>query len=354
MTSKFISFFRLVEACAQEGCPVCRCMRGDAVRYLDALLYEQVNDPATRSALHASWGFCNWHAWLAREVAHAGLGIGIIAEDLLGRAIGRLRRLLIRIRRGKLTDGWLSRLVGRGPRIPLLKSWQRRTVCPGCQMGRDDESSYLRIVLDFMADLQFDRAFEKSTGLCVPHMLRLLELGARHPNLETVVERAQTKWQRLQAELKNFVAKHGYRAAEPFTEAEARSWALVIELLSGAPGIFGNELHSGRSTAQPAPPPAGPVDQLPSSESDVETLGFEKEKLELRVKELTDQLSDVSSRAAALHYRLWKVLEDRKVLEMNLAGEQGSSRLLERTIEELRKEIDRLKAEAGSDIPRGA
>lgn len=64
------------------------------------------------------------------------------------------------------------------------------------------------------------------------------------------------------------------------------------------------------------------------------------------VKELTDQLSEVSSRAAALHYRLWQVLEDRKVLEMNLSGEQASTRVLERVVEELRKEVDRLRASA--------
>ena len=75
-------------------------------------------------------------------------------------------------------------------------------------------------------------------------------------------------------------------------------------------------------------------------------LRFEKQKLELRVKELSDQFSEVSSRAAVLHYRLWRVLEDRKVLEMNLSGEQASTRLLEQTVEELRKELDRLRAQA--------
>jgi len=346
MTSKFFSFFRLIEACTQEGCPVCRCLKEHAIRYLDALLYEQVNDPGTREVLHASWGFCNWHAWLARDILLSNLGIGIIYEDLLRRVLGRLHHLLVRIRRGRLTLGWLSQIVGRVPRIPFVKLWQRRAICPGCRAARDAEPDYLLTILDFTGDPQFDRAFDRSSGLCLPHVLRLAALGAAHSNLATVLERIETKWRRLQTELKSFVAKHDYRTTEPFSDAEARSWTLAIELLAGAPGVFGNDLHSSRPGAEFLPAPRVSPDQSPVPTSDLETLQFEKEKLELRVKELTDQFSEVSSRAAALHYRLWQVLEDRKVLELNLSGEQASTRLLEQTIEELRKEIDRLRAQA--------
>lgn len=347
MTAKFVGFFRLIEACGQEGCPVCRCLRGDAVQYLDALLYEQVNDPGTRAALRASWGFCNWHAWLARDILHSGLGTGIISEDLLGSALGRLRHLLVRVRRGPISAGWLRRLFGRSPRIPFLALWRRKAICPACRSAREAEASYLQTVLEFTGDPQFDRAFERSPGLCLPHVVRLVALGPAHARLETILERVETKWRRLQAELKSFVAKHDYRTTEPFTDDEAKSWTLAIELLAGAPGIFGHELHGdGSPAAEPLVGPMTALERQSPAASDVETLQFEKEKLELRLKELTDQFSEVSSRAAALHYRLWEVLEDRKALEMNLSGEQASSRLWERKVEELQKEIDRLKEQA--------
>jgi hypothetical protein len=50
VTSKFVGFFRLIEACAQPGYPVCRCLKEDAVQYLDAFFYEQVNDPGDRAS----------------------------------------------------------------------------------------------------------------------------------------------------------------------------------------------------------------------------------------------------------------------------------------------------------------
>ena len=51
--SKFWGDCRVLDACAEPGCPVWRCLRADSVRYLDGLLYEHVNDPGTRARL--SW-----------------------------------------------------------------------------------------------------------------------------------------------------------------------------------------------------------------------------------------------------------------------------------------------------------
>jgi len=38
--TKFVAYFQLVDACTQRGCPVCRCLREQTFRSLDALLYE--------------------------------------------------------------------------------------------------------------------------------------------------------------------------------------------------------------------------------------------------------------------------------------------------------------------------
>ncbi len=347
MTSKFIGFFRFVEACAQPGCPVCRCLREDGFSHLGALMYEQVNNPQMRETLRASWGFCNWHAWMLKEVPNSDLGAAIIYEDLLGTVLTRLRRLLVKIDRGTLNGRGPLRLFKRRPRIGILEARRRKAGCLICQSGRANEETYLRTILDFSGDLDFDRAFGRSQGVCVPHILHLIEIGHSHPRLEPVLRKIEGKWRQLQDQLKRFVGKHDYRATEKITEEEARSWGQVVETLAGAPGLFGNDFHAPLpvvSSASPATPDRPP--EPAAIEQEMEVLRFAKAKLELRVKEMTDQFSEVSSRAAALHYRLWQVLEDRKVLEMNLSGAEASSRLLEQTVEELRKELDRLRAQA--------
>ncbi len=347
MTSKFVGFFQLVEACAQPGCPVCRCLREEGLRHLEALMYEQVNDPGTRGTLRSSWGFCNWHAWMLGEIPGSGLGTAIIYEDLLRRALGRLRRLLLKIERGAWSGAGLLRWVGRRPRIPILEAWRDKADCMICRSLGASEATYLRTIFDFSGDPEFDRAFDRSWGVCLPHLLHLVQIGRDHARLEPVLTKVEDKWRQLQDLLKRFIEKHDYRATEKFTEEEAESWRQAVEMLAGGFGLFGNALHPGRRAMPSAPLAAPSPAESPAAEGDLETLRFEKAKLELRLKQLTDQFNEVSSRAASLHYRLWQVLEDRKVIEMNLSGEQAAGRIWERRLEELQQEIERLQAQLG-------
>ena len=243
---KFIGFFRLVDACQKPGCPVCRCLESDARQYLDALLYEQVNDPDTRSRLYASWGFCSWHTWMLRETPVPAFGSSIISDDLLRLASRRLERALRRPApesRGPLA--WLRRLLARRRPPALVELYRRRAACPGCLETADSERRYLQAALQFVDDPQFDEAYERSQGLCVPHAVRALELGAGDPRCHRLLARTRSKWAELRRDLAGFIDKHDYRNTRPFTEAEATAYVRAFETLVGAPGLFGNDAHRG-------------------------------------------------------------------------------------------------------------
>lgn len=81
----------------------------------------------------------------------------------------------------------------------------------------------------------------------------------------------------------------------------------------------------------------------PASPEDL--AAFDRAKLELRVKELTEQLGDATTRAAALHYRLAQVAQDRNNLAMNVSGERAANALSGRVIGELRAEVEQLRDE---------
>jgi hypothetical protein len=55
-------FFNLFDALAEKGCAPCRLLAKAEHDTLDALLYENVNDPGTREAMSVSLGFCAAHA----------------------------------------------------------------------------------------------------------------------------------------------------------------------------------------------------------------------------------------------------------------------------------------------------
>lgn len=288
---------------------------------------------------------------MLQDLPNEGMGTAIIYEDLLGGVLSRLRRLVMKVGRKKLKARWVARLVKRRPCIPLIETYRKKTLCVICLSGRSNEASYIRTTLDFSGDPEFDRAFDRSSGICLPHLLQLIELGRNHPRLEGVLKKTEAKWQELQDLLKRFIDKHDYRATEKVTEEEARSWRQALEMLTGAPGLFGNELHPARRPPLPDRPVTEHHLPAPSAgEQDLETLRFEKAKLELRLKQLNEQHSEISSRAAALHYRLGQILEDRQVLEMHLSAERASGEIWKRRVEELKEEVKRLQGQLESGV----
>lgn len=247
MTEKFIGYLRLVDACDRDGCPVCGCVAEDGRRHLDSIIYEQVNDPDTRRHLHASWGFCNAHTWLLLEIPCAKSGAAIIYEDLIRMFLHRLGRL--RDRRPSRPAGPLARLFGRRPRPAIVELSRRRRACPVCAWCAEAEAGYILALLRYIDDPQFARAYARSKGICVPHMLDAIEAGAGTPGLGCLLDRTLAKWEEHRQNLDRFVSKHDYRNREPFTEAEASSYRRAFEMLSGGRGLWGDDR---RGRARPA------------------------------------------------------------------------------------------------------
>lgn len=58
--------------------------------------------------------------------------------------------------------------------------------------------------------------------------------------LERLVVLAAARWRRLEAALERFIAKHDYRARTPATDEEGGTCCLALEMLAGAPSVFGS------------------------------------------------------------------------------------------------------------------
>lgn len=247
MTEKFISYFRLLGACETAGCPVCRCVIDDGRRHLQALLYEQVNDPETRRRLRSSYGLCNWHMWMMQSIGTNVTGVAILQEDLLGVVTRQAAQLRPR-HRGLLRRSlaWLHDAAGGVRRLrerKIVGTYAARSSCPVCDSGRDAEDRYSDAIADFIQDAQFLRAYANSSGLCVPHLMRIVALRADTAALSRLEHETVTKWEKVRRDLESFVRKHEYRNIEPISEAEAAAVTRAMEVLAGGPGVFGNDLH---------------------------------------------------------------------------------------------------------------
>jgi hypothetical protein len=251
---------RLLDACARRGCPVCRCLGEDSARHLATILHEHVTDPEVRAALRASRGLCNWHAGMLQGVPDAAFGAAIISADLLARERMRVEAL------GRAA-------AGRSPRHTSLRRWLRRPAAPGtvarrprrclvCDGVQAAERRYLDALLALVDDPRFEDAFAQGDGLCAPHLTLLVDhepAAARAAALGRLVALASARWRRLEAALERFIAKHDYRTRTPTTDEESRAWRLALEMLAGAPGVFGNGRPAPPASAPAARPTAKPV-----------------------------------------------------------------------------------------------
>jgi hypothetical protein len=240
---RFIGYFRLIDACDASGCPVCRCVVRESRSHLDALLYEQVTDPDTRRAIRASWGFCNWHTWMLREIEQSIFGSAIIYEDLVRLALKRTQHLSDRMAR-PARSGWLAALLGRRRARAPVDSYRQRAVCPACRNIADAETRYVGTLVGFINEGDLRAAYARSDGLCVPHLFAAVEGNEEVPGARVLVDETRAKWRRLGEELGSFIAKHDYRNREAYTEAEAASTTRAFEVLVGAQGVFGNDVHA--------------------------------------------------------------------------------------------------------------
>src|SRR5690349_24944222 len=80
---------RLLEACTQEGCLLCRLAQESTQRYLDAWKYELFTDIGIREELRRSQGFCNVHTWQLVDMS-ASIQLAQAYRDILSDTVEQL------------------------------------------------------------------------------------------------------------------------------------------------------------------------------------------------------------------------------------------------------------------------
>ncbi len=187
MTPHFtpLSYFDIVDACAQPGCPLCRLSAGVVQRYPDTIVYEYVNDPALHDQLSRSLGYCNEHAWRLPDVSGgAALGVAIVYRD-------QMKQLAL---------------------TALVQALSR-------------------------ADPQMQSSLQSSAGLCLVHLRRALALAPNAAAFNFVRDVTDVQLARLVGELTEYIRKCDYRFSAEVFGPEADSWRRALAAVAGARGL---------------------------------------------------------------------------------------------------------------------
>ncbi len=230
------TYFALLEACEQIGCPVCRVVQQSVERYLDSLFYEHVNDGWVRRDLRKSLGFCHAHAWLVLDKGLGdALGVAIIYHDILGAVLKRLPQRALPVESKTGLRAWLRRAPRR--LVEQLEQVRRaltpQELCPACKQRENSTQTTLQVLMQSLADEAMIAALETSSGLCLPHLKAAIEMVADSQELDLILSISRGKLARLDSELAEFIRKNDYRFRDEGFGPERDSWRRAMQITVG-------------------------------------------------------------------------------------------------------------------------
>jgi hypothetical protein len=227
--------YKLLEACREPGCPVCRVEQESVERYLDNQFYESVNSPRWRERLRASLGFCHEHAWLAvdKRLGDA-LGFTIIYHDVVNNILRQLDQngstTALSVRRS-----FLGRLPeqARDTIANILQIISPRKRCPVCEHREEAIRMILSALLEELTKSEMTDALQGSDGLCLPHLRLALEQVKDVSVLEKLLAIHREKLENLKNELAEFIRKSDYQLIDKGFGAEGDAWLRAISIIAG-------------------------------------------------------------------------------------------------------------------------
>ena len=232
------SYFKLLDAVNESGCPICTLFIRDGLGYLDMMMYERIMDVPTRMELIQSFGLCNWHTWQVSklpEISSPTVGFAILASDLL-RKFERLAGAGQDGKKRTLKSVFTKKKRKIRPKI-------KQGTCPVCRHVSQFESYHLRQLLEQLPEEEFFRTYGASQGICLPHFLMTEEHFSNHPNFQLLLEVQANKAKSLRDKLDRFIEKQDYRHPQKVTPDEAKAGRVAMEFLNGKPGTFGSEIQ---------------------------------------------------------------------------------------------------------------
>jgi hypothetical protein len=235
---KALSYYDLIEACALPGCPVCRLLEADSVRFFDALLYERFTDPRIQTALIDSRGLCSIHGAQLMDENRGAFAIAFLNEVLVSALIDALDS----VASPQSAQSRLTRLLG----FPLdaaartAQALSPEKPCMVCEALHQNEARYLDVLAEALGEVGALQRYGESDGLCLPHFRQLIANADDPAALEQLIAAQRAIWRRLEDALEAFISRHDAGADDQvLTDNEATSWRQALNQLMGRPRALG-------------------------------------------------------------------------------------------------------------------
>ncbi len=222
-------YFNLMDAFKEPGCPICSLVQENIHKFMDILLYEQVNDPGVRNEIRISLGFCSLHAWQLQKLGDP-FGSAIIYEDLMKNLVDRMDRMVISEKSVKNLFAEILKIKNKG-------DGRKKAICPICKSGKGAETRYVSTFIESFNEPDFFSAYSKSFGLCFPHIVEIFNICRQNEILREILNIESAKMKDLIGELKEIQRKNDYRFSQEGFGKEGNAWIRAIEKMTGKEGV---------------------------------------------------------------------------------------------------------------------
>ncbi len=229
MPSRSNLYYDIFEALKQPDCPVCRLVDRDVRQYIDSFFYESITVVERRAEIRDARGFCSVHGSILAGHSRV-LGTAIIHQDVINDV---LRGIPAQTPQRALLQNALKTA-----RETVARAIRPRRECVLCAHERHQERIVLEALIDGMADDALRAAFEKSDGVCLPHLQSAMALRSpREENLRRFIELERAALDRLKGQLELFIHKRNGSYEHQPMGAEASAPARATKIVSGR--VFG-------------------------------------------------------------------------------------------------------------------
>ena len=228
--------YDLLDACAEQGCPVCRLTLRAVARAIERVDYEYVNEPDVRAKVERTWGFCNVHAQQWLREGHV-LGVALVYDGILARVQPEVEDARSNERAGLLSG--LAARFGRGKPRSACELLRPEGGCPICRERDEAELQLVRVLGEGLAESaeEFRAAIRQSDGLCLPHLrLALCVLGEAETGA-ALRAAALAHQERLMRQLREIVRRHDYRFRDEPSGEERGAATRAVAHVAGLSGI---------------------------------------------------------------------------------------------------------------------
>ena len=248
-SNKSSVYHELVEAIEQPGCAVCRLIDRAVRQYVDVFFYENITTVARRTEIREARGYCSVHGALLTGHTRL-LGSAIVHQDVINDVLRELNKTLpptvstlrhpqdAEPKEAARKPNALDDLTAAPVRNAALNAIRPKRMCPLCEYERDRESVQLRTLVDHMGEPEMRAAFEKSSGICLPHVQVMLGLrGVSADGLRMTLQIERDILQHIKLELEAYIAKSNGSYDFEGMGDESDSPLRAIKLVSGR--VFG-------------------------------------------------------------------------------------------------------------------